>query len=366
MRRLRVAFVESFLGESHRAFALGWAERSAHAMTLLSLPGERWKWRMRSAAWVLGEQLAALRPRPHVVVATGLLDLAHLRQAARDLHVPFLLYFHENQLSYPRPRGSKLDRGFATAHLASLLAADGVAFNSRFQREEMLREMRAFLAEMPAPRPRGVLTRISRARVLAPGLDLAGFPEPRSREPASPPAIVWNHRWEEDKRPSAFARVMFRLAEREAPFQLILLGKTSQVEPTPLLEMRSRLAERTWRGEPARTRKSYVSWLARGDIAVSTAAQENFGYAVLEAMAAGCVPLLPERLSYPEILPPALRDTLLYPSERALGERLESWLRDPPLWTGLRARAMRAARRHEWTERVQALDAWAASAGRRA
>jgi glycosyltransferase involved in cell wall biosynthesis len=109
-----------------------------------------------------------------------------------------------------------------------------------------------------------------------------------------------------------------------------------------------------------------VRWLSRGDIAVSTAAQENFGYAVLEAMAAGALPLVPDRLSYPEILPASLRAKLLYPSEPALAERLEGWLRDPARWTGLRAPAMRAARRHAWSERVKPLDAWVASSGRRA
>jgi len=39
---------------------------------------------------------------------------------------------------------------------------------------------------------------------------------------------------------------------------------------------------------------------------LSTARHEFFGIAVVEALLAGCLPWLPDRLSYPELLPPAL------------------------------------------------------------
>ncbi len=358
-RRLRVAFVEPFEDGSHAAFVEGWIARSEHAITVLGLPGERWKWRMRTAAWTLGERLARLRPLPDVVVATSLLDLAHLRVASRLARAPFALYFHENQLSYPRPAGEALDRGFAAAHLASLLAADGVAFNSRFHRAAMLADLAAFLDEAPAPAPRRALAIVRRARVLPPGVDLAGFPAPAERPPRDPPRIVWNHRWEEDKRPSAFARVVDALAERGLSFRLILLGTTSQVQPKPLLALRERHAERLDRAVPAATRQEYVAWMARADVAVSTAAQENFGYAAIEAMAAGAVPLLPRRLSYPEIVPRALHEALLYDgTDDALLLRLARWIEAPEEPAAWRRRVMRAAQAHGWESRAHALDEW--------
>ncbi|HHN74909.1 MAG TPA: DUF3524 domain-containing protein, partial [Acidobacteria bacterium] len=102
-------FIESFAGGSHEAFADGWLARSRHRWRRLSLPAERWKWRLRAGALALAPRLAALDPPPRVVLATSLLDLAHLRALSgldrRRRPPAFLLYMHENQLSYPRPPG---------------------------------------------------------------------------------------------------------------------------------------------------------------------------------------------------------------------------------------------------------------------
>ena len=43
--------------------------------------------------------------------------------------------------------------------------------------------------------------------------------------------------------------------------------------------------------------------LSRADWVLSTASHEFFGIAVVEAMLMGCLPWLPDRLSYPELVP---------------------------------------------------------------
>ena len=57
--------------------------------------------------------------------------------------------------------------------------------------------------------------------------------------------------------------------------------------------------------EPDRMR--YWERLARCDWVLSTATHEFFGLAVAEALLAGCLPWLPDRLSYTELLPPKAR-----------------------------------------------------------
>jgi hypothetical protein len=66
-------------------------------------------------------------------------------------------------------------------------------------------------------------------------------------------------------------------------------------------------------------------------VVVSTAWQETQGIAVIEAIRAGCDPLLPDRLSYPEVLGPALCEKHLYGSKGDLRRRLRWMMRNPDL-----------------------------------
>ena len=62
-----------------------------------------------------------------------------------------------------------------------------------------------------------------------------------------------------------------------------------------------RLAKRIIHFGYAASRQQYLRLLGRGDFVLSTAIHEFFGLAVIEAVRCGCHPLLPSRLSYPEI-----------------------------------------------------------------
>ncbi|MDH4280617.1 MAG: hypothetical protein OEW83_21340, partial [Acidimicrobiia bacterium] len=60
------------------------------------------------------------------------------------------------------------------------------------------------------------------------------------------------------------------------------------------------------------TRSEYLAALHRCDLVVSCARHEFFGVAVVEAVASGCVPLLPNDLSYPELIRPPWHQFALY------------------------------------------------------
>jgi glycosyltransferase involved in cell wall biosynthesis len=120
--------------------------------------------------------------------------------------------------------------------------------------------------------------------------------------------IVWNHRWEHDKRPDRFMRAVDRL---EGDFDVVLLGE-DRLGGDPVREaFESELGDRlVWSGFAERDR--YVALLNDSDIVVSTADHEFFGISVVEAIGAGCFPVLPNRLSYPELIPPGFHDDVLY------------------------------------------------------
>ncbi len=344
--RLRVALVEPFFGGSHRAFVLGLQRHSRHRIHRFSLPPELWKWRLRSAALSLSRKV--LRgPRPHVLLASSMMDAAHLRALLGPGAPPMAFYFHENQLGYPTPDGKGADLHLGITNVASALAADVVVFNSRFHRDDFLRRLPEFLRRLPPPRPTGLAAQLRRRiRVLHPGVDLP--PPARDRAPGDPPVILWNHRWEFDKNPGHFFRVCYQLQERGVPFRLILLGENSQFVPKPFLNARERLGSSILHYGWAPTRREYLRWLGRGDVVVSTASQENFGIAVVEAVAAGCYPLLPRALSYPEVLPPRMHEAHLYRDLPDLLARLEALLTHPARLAAGGNRRRQAMERYSW------------------
>jgi glycosyltransferase involved in cell wall biosynthesis len=345
--RRTVLVVEPFLGGSHRAFLEGLARHSAHRILRVTLPAELWRWRLRASALALAGPVAEKARRADVILASSMLDAAHLTAILGPGAPPLAVYFHESQLGYPRPPGAGADLQLGLANVASALAAQAVVFNSRFHRDDFLRRLPGFLRAVPGPQPRGLAARIRRrSRVIHPGVELPPAPQPRPT--GNPPALLWNHRWEFDKNPGHFFRVCYQLAERGVDFRLILLGECSQVVPKPFLNARERLGDRILRYGRAPTRREYLKWVGRGDIVVSTAAQENFGMAVVEAVAAGCYPLLPRALSYPEVLPARMHPDHLYGDLPDLLTRLEALLRAPERIALGRADRRRAMERYGW------------------
>ncbi|MHB8765099.1 MAG: tRNA-queuosine alpha-mannosyltransferase domain-containing protein [Deferrisomatales bacterium] len=360
---LGVVVAEPFWGGSHRASAEGWAAVSRHRLALETLPARFWKWRMRDAAFELARRLGPRVAAGEVdlVFATDLLDLAHLK-ALLPRPVPCALYFHENQVSHPgRPGdpGAERDLQFAFTNLASALAADRVAFNSAFQRDAFFAGLEELLRRMPDARPLWALDQLrGKTDVLALGVALADLP-PRPPPDGGPPVVLWNHRWEHDKAPEVFFGVLGRLARRGVAFRVIVAGESFARHPEAFDEARAWLGDRLLHWGFAARREAYTALLARADVVVSTARQENFGLALVEAACAGAHPLAPHRLSYPEVLPPSLHESCLYRSDDDLEERLAGLLdgrlpRIPP------AELRRLFTPCRWEERGPIFDDWAA------
>jgi glycosyltransferase involved in cell wall biosynthesis len=269
----------------------------------LTLPGRNWKWRMRGAAPWFATQLASAPEPCDLIVATSLLDVAHLRGLLPPPldRRPLVLYMHENQLTYPTSPQQRHDHQLGLTNIVSCLAADRVLFNSGFQRDAFLTAIAGYLERMPDAVPPEVPARIAaRSEVLAVGLDCeprGAAPEP---EPPGRQLLLWNHRWEFDKRPDQFAGAIGRLLDAGLDFDVVLLGDGRGREQAfaPLV---ARLGDRCLHAGYLEDRRCYAAWLAAADVVVSCAEQENFGIAVAEAVRAGCYPVLPRRQVYPEL-----------------------------------------------------------------
>jgi glycosyltransferase involved in cell wall biosynthesis len=330
LRSRSVLFVEPYDGGSHRAFRTGLQRWSRHAIDALTLPPRFWKWRMRGSAAHFADLVNRRDEAWEALLVTSYVNLADLRgllAPPRD-RLPAILYFHENQLTYPLSPEEEFDFHFGFTNILSALAADRVVFNSAFQRDLFLDSLPDYLARMPEAVPRRVRERLAaRSEALPVGLErephpagtfapYRGGPCDRTAGPPWPrdgraPVLLWNHRWEFDKRPDLFRDAVSALHARDLPFSLLLLGEPRGHEEVfaPLRETMPRRIL-AWGGEPDRAR--YEAWLARADVGVSCAEQEYFGIAVAEAVHAGAYPVLPRRQVYPSLYGRRCRGRHLY------------------------------------------------------
>jgi glycosyltransferase involved in cell wall biosynthesis len=364
---MKVLFLNPFHGGSHRAFAEGWARHSRHEFTLVTMPARFWKWRMRGAALHFARKVAEPGAFDALVV-TDLMSLSDLRALWGAACPPALAYFHENQLSYPLPPGESMDYQFGFTDITTTLAARRVLFNSRFQHDAFFAALPGFIGMMPECRPKWVVEAIrSRSSVLHPGVDLpAGDPDLAPPDATLPPLVVWNHRWEFDKNPPAFFAALDALLARGLEFRLALLGENFQVVPKEFLSARERYGSRVVQYGFVESRAGYLDWLRRGTVAVSTADQENFGMAVVEAARLGCRPLVPGRLSYPEVIPEEFHGDCMYVDAADLVERLAAFLaprqaggdtRGDAEGEGVRFRLATAMERYLWDRVARHFDA---------
>jgi glycosyltransferase involved in cell wall biosynthesis len=160
------------------------------------------------------------------------------------------------------------------------------------------------------------------------------------RHHGRPPVVLWNHRWEYDKAPADCFAALEAVAAAGVEFRLVVAGEAYQTVPAVFERARATFAEQiVWFGTASDD--EYPQLLREADVVVSTSHHEFFGVAVVEAIAAGALPVLPHRLSYPELVPEPV-DTYLYRDGAELVERLRWALTDP----GGRRAAAATARRH--------------------
>jgi len=300
---------------------------------------------MRAGAWELARRIEDAAP-PDALFVSDYVDLpslyGFLPPAWAD--VPALLYFHENQLTYPGQEGEKEpDFHLGFTNILSCLRAGAVVFNSVWHHADFREAALELLAQLPKPNPRSaLLERLDDAAIVSPGVDTGAIALGPGSE--GPLRVAFNHRWEHDKDPRAFLSACVEAALDESCFELVLLGERFSATPPGLEPLLSELASQVVHEGFAPDRATYASLLGSCDVVASTARHEFFGMAVAEGLAAGCTPLVPNRLSYPEVLGVDLSHYLYEDGE--LVTRLTQLAQDPAAIraedhrAGMRARAI--------------------------
>ncbi len=266
----------------------------------------------------MAQQQGAFDPLPDVIFVTSLLSAADLRallpQKLRN--TPLVVYMHENQAAYPYSNRSEVDPKrdvhFALTNLTTTLAADSVIFNSEFNRKSFLAGIKDILKKAPDLEDSNWIEQIeSKSHIAWPPVELppesSGQYSGGGRVLHNSIRVVWPHRWEHEKGVDELLEIAEHFTE---PLNLrwTILGEQFSKVPRALQEFQEQFADQidNMGFEPDRNR--YWKYLRDCDWVLSTAKHEFFGIAVVEALFAGCLPWLPDRLSYPELLPECARN----------------------------------------------------------
>ncbi|MAJ45974.1 MAG: hypothetical protein CBC35_01580 [Planctomycetes bacterium TMED75] len=327
MKALDILALEPWYAGSHRSVADSLTAHSAHRWTWRTRPGGGVRWCLRQSALTFAEEVGDLvkgGERWDAVFVSSLCSLSDFRacapRAVRAL--PHVLYMHENQAAYPvsdNIDGLTRDRDahLAFTNLASIEAADVVLFNSEHNRVSFIEAMKDLLGKAPWTVGGSWIERLQqRSHVVWP---------PVPEDAWAPPAlhnlvpdgyadqesgrrrivrVAWPHRWEHDKGCEELKSLIERCkGDPEIEFRWTILGRRFKEAPKAMKLIKEEHADVLDRFGGPRNRAEYLQILQCCDWVTSTARHEFFGIAVVEAIACGCLPWLPDRLSYPELIP---------------------------------------------------------------
>lgn len=362
---MNILAAEPFYSGSHKAFLRGLQAHSRHHIIPVNLSYKGQKWRMHGNSVVLAGMTEEVKEDIDLLLVSSMINLpAFLALTSpRFSDVPKIMYMHENQFTQPMPEGEERDQTYSYINYLSMLSADRLVFSSEFQKNDFLNALPGFLEKYPDDKQYRPIEKIAnKSVVLYPGLDLKQFDaQPDTRKPNRNPVIVWNQRWQFDRNPAMFFRVLNRLNDIDLAFDLILAGDTQHEKPEEFEKAWRRYGRHITHFGYVENKKNYSKLLHSGDIVVSTATYEFFCVAIMEAIYCGCHPLVPNRLHYPELIPenlhqPLLHAPVLYDTE----DDLFHYLKD--LLTGktkpLPKTSLQNINKHlDWSKRIDEFDA---------
>ena len=332
VRTVKILAIEPYFKGSHKTWLEELAQNSSHQIKQLTLPGVHWKWRMHGASLALAEQADEFKDFvPDLILFTDMMDVNLFLSLTRKKFskIKTALYFHENQFAYPI---SKFDRDpdqrnaqYGFINLTSAMAVDHIFFNSEFNRNSFLEGSNKLLQKMPDCKNSDWVKNLElKSSVLRLGLNIEQIEPQYNNNKVR--TILWNHRWEFDKNPTEFFKALKIIKEKNIPFRLNLIGRRSLKAPEIFVQAMEDFKEEIINGKEVSSYSEYLKILRESDIIPVTSHQEYFGISTVEAICSGIVPLLPNRLAYPELVPSELHSGFLYQTFEEYLEKLEGLL----------------------------------------
>ena len=308
---MRVLLLSAYAAASHRHWQETLVQMFAEwTWTVLTLPPRHFSWRIRGNPlyWSQAER-ETLEADYDLLLATSMVDLATLRGLVPALaKLPALLYFHENQFAYP---AGNARHGLLEAQVVSLyaaLAAQRLLFNSSYNRDTFLSGCDELLSRLPDKVPGGVVRQLEERSCVVPvPLDtnaatgvVPDWPGASRSGSVEPLRLLWTGRFEHDKGGDELLAVLEKLEASGEHYELALVGQQFRNSPQAFHTVERCYAHRLVHFGYIESRARYLGLLRGADIVLSTARHEFQGLAVMEAVAAGALPVVPDSLAYPE------------------------------------------------------------------
>jgi len=353
---LRFLFLEPFFGGSHKEFSEGLVSNSRYQIDLLTMTERNWRWRMRGASLHFANKISSIESYDGIIVS-DMMNLADFKALVGAKCPPVLAYFHENQITYPPVPGEKNEFYFGIINLTTALVADRILFNSKMHLEAFSKGILSFINKVPDYNPKWVKEKIhSKSNCLYPGCRFSSEQETFHQKENKIPLIIWNHRWGFDKNAKVFFEAIDKVFENNLDVNLALMGDNFTMIPDEFSEAKKKYGDRIVQFGFVEKREDYINWLKKGSIVISTANHENFGIAMVEAMRFGCIPLLPKRLSYPEILPEKFHKSFLYKNKYELVEKLSFIIKNISKFDDMRKKISASMARFSWENLIEKYD----------
>ena len=304
---MHVAIVEPFYTGSHKYWVDRLEQHLNCEVSVFSLPGRFWKWRMTMGAVDLAKQVNDSGIAIDLFLVTDMLDASLFKALLKEpySHKPMVLYMHENQIVYPYqtpPEHQNWDRHYGIINVKSALVADQIWFNSKFHKNVFYEQLLPFLKAFPDTDVllKEVAQLPQKSHVVPLGIDLSKL-QTSIIQKSEKHTILWNHRWEFDKNPKDFFHALRNLSKHGLDFDLIVCGESFVKYPVVFDHAKIELEKHIIHWGYAETKEAYYDLIKQSTVLPVTSNQEFFGLSVMEAVACQVKPILPNRLSYPEL-----------------------------------------------------------------
>ena len=351
-----IAIIEPYYGGSHQYWADNLKSRLPYQVDLITMPARHWKWRMQGSAYHMAEQINASDKTYDILLVSGMIDLALFKSLLINSAAQILLYMHENQLCYPvseLDKQSNLDLTYGYLNYKSCLVADKVIFNSAYHQEVFLQACLNLLKRMPDYKLIESVESIQAKSVVIPiGIltDRIVADNDMHILKSEYPVLLWNHRWDFDKKPEQFYLLLKHLSRKSLKFNVIMTN-TSQVSNDTLDKIRREFPEHILFDGYVESYEQYLTLLNSSDILPVSRGHDFFGISVLEAVLHGVHPVLPDDSVYEEHFDLDLHPGLYYNYQEQYLMMVEHLIRHYP-FNAPKTELANAVKNYNWQNNI--------------